>query len=75
MIARMSSDPAAVGSDHAGAELCTGAVDGFIASGNAPFVWTCGAGATPGAMMNVSMVKRPLNTWKASPFPLVSTSP
>ena len=37
------------------------------ASGNGGSLKTCGAGATPGATMNVSMLKRPLKCWTASP--------
>src|SRR6516162_4604399 len=39
----------------------------FSASGNGGSVKTCGAFATPGAMMNVSLLKRPLKCGTASP--------
>src|SRR2546426_8008487 len=45
------------------------------ASGNGPSSCTTGATATPGATMNVSMLKRPMNIAWAVPSSSVSMSP
>src|SRR6266513_2523225 len=56
--------------------MCTGAVAGFrLASGNGGWSWTTGAGATPGATMNVSLLNRPTNLPAPRPSSLVTISP
>ena len=49
--------------------VCTGLVVGFVAaSGNGGSLNTSGAGAGPWAKINVSILKRPLKCWTASPL-------
>src|SRR5215813_1892512 len=56
--------------------IWTGLVAGLrSASGKGPSSKTTGAGATPGATVKVSMLKRPIKVWLPCPYSLVSMSP